>query len=589
MTALKETWQQYIYNALNTVAENNGVDTGIHSADTIIVGNPPKPDMGDFAFAMFPFAKAFRKSPQDIAAAVLSALESDTEASVAGSFSVSGPYVNVKVEMADTAAAMIKTILETKEKYGLGKSLGGKKIMVEFSCPNTNKPLHLGHLRNDSIGACIARILAAAGAEVMKVNLINDRGIHICKSMLAYKKFGEGSTPESTGVKSDHFVGDYYVKFDKWSKEDEQALPQAQKMLQDWEAGDEETTELWKKMNKWTIDGVLQTYEATGISFDKFYYESNTYKSGKDEVLKGLENGIFYKEEDNSVWIDLSDIKLDKKVLLRGDGTSLYMTQDLGTAIERHGDWPFDQLIYVVGSEQQYHFRVLFDILKRLGYSWANDLKHLSYGMVNLPDGKMKSREGTVVDADDLVEQLTEMAKVEIKSKKRADEISDIDETARDIALGALNYYLLQVSPTKDMIFNPAESLSFNGNTGPYLQYTGARISSMIRKFNDKSAEFSGIEPDTSLLTVEEEKEILKMLISFPEIVEEAASEMNPSCLTAFMYELAKTFSRFYHDNPVLKNEDKILAVTRMTLSKAVLQVLKNGFSLIGIPFLEKM
>ncbi len=589
MTALKKTWQEYIYRAIVKAADKAGVDAGLESSEEIIVGNPPKPEMGDFSFAMFPFAKAFKTAPPRIAEMVVEALSSDPEASSAGSFSTAGAYVNVGVDIADAASAVINRINTEKEGYGRGEIFSGKKIMIEFSCPNTNKPLHLGHLRNDSIGSCVSRILEAAGAEVMKVNLINDRGIHICKSMIAYKEFGNGTTPESEGIKSDHFVGDYYVKFDKWSKTDEQALKGAQKMLRDWEAGDKETTDLWKQMNKWTIDGINETYEATGISFDKIYYESKTYSSGKEEVLKGLKDGIFYKEEDNSVWIDMSEIKLDKKVLLRGDGTSLYMTQDLGTAIARHSDWPFDQLIYVVGSEQQYHFRVLFYILKKLGYSWADDLKHLSYGMVNLPDGKMKSREGTVVDADDLVKELTAMAKEEIESKDRADEVDGIDSTAHSIALGALNYYLLQVSPSKDMIFNPAESLSFNGNTGPYLQYMGARISSMIRKFGGRCSEFEGIEADTSQLKVDEEKELVKMLISYPEVVEQAAVELNPSALTAFMYDLAKTFSRFYHDNPVLNNEDKVIAVTRMKLSEAVLQVLKNGFELIGIPFLEKM
>lgn len=589
MTALKKTWQEYIYTAIKSAAEKDGIEAGIETAADIMVGNPPKPEMGDFAFAMFPFARGFRTSPQEIAAKVLAELVNNPEASASGSFSISGPYLNVKIDIADTALKILDNILEMKEQYGAGRSLSGKKIMIEFSCPNTNKPLHLGHLRNDAIGSAVARILKAAGADVMKVNLINDRGIHICKSMLAYKKFGNGTSPESIGVKSDHFVGDYYVKFDKWSKEDDTALPAAQTMLQDWEAGDNETTELWKMMNKWTIDGIQETYNATSINFDKVYYESETYSGGKDEVIRGLKEGIFYKEEDNSVWVDLSDIKLDKKILLRGDGTSLYMTQDLGTAIARHMDWPFDQLIYVVGSEQQYHFQVLFNIMKKLGYSWAEDLKHLSYGMVNLPDGKMKSREGTVVDADDLVKQLDEMAKEEILAKDRGDEVVDIDITAHAIALGALNYYLLQVSPLKDMIFNPAESLSFNGNTGPYLQYMGARISSMIRKFEEKKNDFAGIEADAALLRVEEEKELIKMLISWPEAVEQAAAELNPANLAALMYDLSKTFSRYYHDNPVLNNEDKVLAVTRMKLSSAVLQVLKNGFEMIGLPYLEKM
>ncbi|MDC7126475.1 MAG: arginine--tRNA ligase, partial [Spirochaetales bacterium] len=447
MTALKETWQKYIYEALKAVAENNGIDDiSIESSDSIIVGTPPNPEMGDFAFAMFPFAKVFRKSPNDIAASVIEALKENSEAENYGSILQAGAYVNVKIDMSNNAKEVIESVLSEKESYGKVDRYSGKKIMIEFSCPNTNKPLHLGHLRNDSIGSAVARILEAAGAEVMKVNLINDRGIHICKSMLAYKQFGEGATPESEKIKSDHFVGDYYVKFDKWSKENPEALKDAQKMLQAWESGDPETTELWKLMNKWTIDGINETYKATGISFDKVYYESNTYSGGKQQVLKGLEDGVFYKEEDNSVWIDLSEIKLDKKVLLRGDGTTLYMTQDLGTAIARHDDWPFDQLIYVVGSEQQYHFKVLFHILKKLGYNWAEDLKHLSYGMVNLPDGKMKSREGTVVDADDLVKQLSEMAAEEIKNKGREAEVEDLDKTSHSIALGALNYYLLQVT-----------------------------------------------------------------------------------------------------------------------------------------------
>ena len=589
MTDLKKSWQEYIFNALKTAAGKTGVDPGIGSASAIIVGSPPKPEMGDFSFAMFPYAKAFKTSPQNIAAMIVDELRNMDDASSAGTFSTAGPYVNVNINIADTAAEAISKVLSDKDDYGKGTSLSGRKIMVEFSCPNTNKPLHLGHLRNDSIGAAVARILKAAGAEVMKVNLINDRGIHICKSMLAYRKFGNGATPKSTGIKSDHFVGDYYVKFDKWSKEDDNALPLAQKMLQDWEAGDPEVTELWKRMNKWTIDGIEETYLATGISFDKVYYESNTYASGKEEVLGGLEKGVFYKEEDGSIWADLSEIKLDKKVLLRGDGTSLYMTQDIGTAIARQSDWPFDQLVYVVGSEQKYHFQVLFHILRKLGYRWADDLKHLSYGMVNLPDGKMKSREGTVVDADDLVKQLSGMAKEEIIAKQRAEEVGDLDITSHSIALGALNYYLLQVSPSKDMIFNPAESLSFNGNTGPYLQYMGARISSMIRKFEQQKEKFEGIEADAAMLIVEDEKELIKMLISFPEVVQQTAADFNPSGLTAFLYELAKTYSRFYHDNPVLNNEDKVLAVSRMQLSKAVLQVFRNGFELIGIPFLEKM
>ena len=374
MTDLKQAWQRYIYNALQQLADEAGTKLEIESPDNIIAGSPPKPDMGDFAFAMFPFAKTLKTAPQQIAEKMKAVLSEDGEAAAAGTVICAGPYLNVRLNIESAAEEVLDRIISEAESYGILDLKKDRKVMIEFSCPNTNKPLHLGHLRNDAIGAAAARILAAAGAEVMKVNLINDRGIHICKSMLAYRKFGNGATPESTGVKSDHFVGDYYVKFDKWSKEDESALPEAQKMLQQWEAGDEEVNSLWKQMNKWTIDGIQQTYDLTGISFDKVYYESNTYSSGKEEVLRGLDAGIFYREEDGSVWADLTEIKLDKKVLLRGDGTSLYMTQDLGTALARHEDWPFDQLIYVVGSEQNYHFKVLFHLLENLAMTGPKTL-----------------------------------------------------------------------------------------------------------------------------------------------------------------------------------------------------------------------
>jgi len=460
---------------------------------------------------------------------------------------------------------------------------------VEFSCPNTNKPLHLGHLRNDSIGMSVARIMEANGADVRKVNLINDRGVHICKSMLAYKTFGENTSPESTGIKSDHFVGDYYVKFNTWSKEDPKAEIAARSMLKEWEDGKEDVRELWEKMNNWTISGIKETYKKTGISFDKYYFESKTYREGREEVLKGFNAGVFYKEDDGSIWADLSEIKLDKKVLLRSDGTSLYLTQDIGTAIARHRDWEFEKLIYVVGSEQQYHFQVLFYILQKLGYRWASDLHHLSYGMVNLPDGKMKSREGTVVDADDLIDELTSIAKAEIAAKERISEVGDLQLTAESVALAALNYFLLQISPSKDMIFNPSESISFSGNTGPYLQYMGARISSMLRKYEERKDGFLGAVYSPDLLVTNQERELIKLLMAFPEIVSNAGKGMNPSIITAYLYDLSKVFSRYYHDTSILNEPDKDIVVTRIQLVKAVLQVLKNAFYLVGIPFLERM
>lgn len=569
---------QTVFDAIKAVFEDNNIPVDF-TADSITAEKPPKPEFGDVAFPMFAFSKKLRMPPMKIAADVAAKLDSSIGAQVIPA----GPYLNFKVDRKDEAAAIIGKVISEKENYGRNDSLKGQRIVVEFSCPNTNKPLHLGHLRNDSIGESVSRIFAFNNGEVRKVNLINDRGIHICKSMAAYQKFGEGKTPESENIKGDHFVGDYYVKYNFWSQEDESAEPVAREMLVKWEQGDEETCRLWKLMNGWTIDGISQTYEKTGITFDKIYYESQTYSSGKKAVLEGLEKGLFYKDENNTVWVDLAEINLDKKVLLRGDGTSLYLTQDIGTAIARHHDWPFDSLFYVVGSEQQYHFKVLFHVLKKLGYSWAENLHHLSYGMVNLPEGKMKSREGKVVDADDLIAELEKMAKDEIIAKGRENEIEDADKAAEAIALGALNYFLLSTVPSKDMIFNPAESLSFTGNTGPYLQYTGARICTMLRKYTEDTSD-----ADFSLVTNDDEWEIIKELRNFENVVCQAGKEFNPMLISVYLYNLAKHYSKYYHDYPILRSEPE-LAKARVALSEAVLQVLRNGFALVGIPFLEAM
>jgi arginyl-tRNA synthetase len=563
-------------------------------ADQVIASTPPNPELGDIAFPMFPFAKIFRKSPADVVQQVMEYIITTGEASREKGkgkdwISAAGPYMNVSLDISSLAWDLFERINASPDSYGKNGTLSGTKVMIEFSCPNTNKPLHLGHLRNDSIGESVARILAENGAEVRKVNLINDRGIHICKSMLAYQKFGEGKTPESEGIKGDHFVGDYYVKYDQWSKDDKTADQQVRKMLQDWEKGVPEVTALWEKMNRWAIEGIEETYQATGVSFDKIYYESETFRRGREEVLKGLEQGVFYSEEDGSVWVDLSEIHLDKKVLLRSDGTSLYLTQDIGTAIARHDDWPFHRLIYVVASEQKYHFKVLFFVLKKLGFQWAEDLYHLSYGMVNLPEGKMKSREGTVVDADDLHAELKKMAAEEIRQKEREADVGNVEQTASAVALAALNYYLLQVSPSRDMIFDPKESISFNGNTGPYLQYMGARISSMMRKYDDRKEEFADGKFRPGLLEVTEERELVKLLAAYPEAVLKAGEEMNPSVITSYLYEVSRIFSRYYHDNPILHNEDHDLVVTRMELAGMILQVLKNAYRLVGIPFLDRM
>ena len=592
MKELKEYWKKQVSIAVNSIARvlNRAADfeyTEI-KADSIVVENPPNPEMGDMAFPMFQFSKLLKKNPKEIALLCRDELLLHIE-SVKGQPVVSGPYLNIKLNRVYVAETVIKSIKASGAKYGEGSSLNGRRITIEFSCPNTNKPLHLGHLRNDAIGMSLSNIFKVSGATVRKVNLINDRGIHICKSMLAYMEFGEGSTPESEGIKGDHFVGKYYVLFNSWASKDLTAEPRAREMLKNWEKGDKEVIALWKKMNRWAIDGISETYRATGVEFDKIYFESETYKLGKEDVLKGLERGVFYREADGSIWVDLFDYGLDKKVLLRSDGTSLYLTQDIGTAVQRYKDWPFDKLIYVVASEQNYHFKVLFRVLKILGYNWADNLFHLAYGMVNLPEGKMKSREGKVVDADDLLIQLKNLAKNEIISKGRDSEIKDLDGTAESIALGALNYYLLQVSPYKDMIFFPEESISFTGNTGPYLQYMGARISSVLRKYKEGGAKYSGGVFNPQLLNGKEEWELMKMLGYFPELVENAADEKNPSLIAVYLYELAKHFSRFYHDNPILHNDDRDTIETRMELAMAVLQVLKNGLKLISVPFLDRM
>ena len=585
MQDIKDAWRSRVAAAVSFVAE--GAGQASVAAEKVIVETPPKPELGDLGFPMFAYAKMLRKAPPVIAQAVAAALSADPVAKSLGEAAAEGPYVNVRIAKSAVAGKVLSDALDPSSSFGRPGTLTGKRIMVEFSSPNTNKPLHLGHLRNDVLGESISRILAACGADVRKVCIINDRGVHICKSMLAYQKFGKGKTPESEGLKSDRFVGDMYVRFHQWSKDDPTAEAQAQELLRQWEAGDAETTALWKRMNEWAVAGMRKTYERTGVSFDAYYYESQTYLKGKEEVFKGLEKGVFYREADGSVWIDLTDEGLDKKVLLRKDGTALYMTQDIGTAIYRHRDWPFDRLVYVVGSEQQYHFKVLFRVLEKLGFDWAPALYHLSYGMVNLPDGKMKSREGTVVDADDLIDKLRDLAMDEIREKGREEAVGDPLLTAEKVALGALHYFLLQVSSSKDMLFDPKESLSFNGNTGPYLQYMGARISSMLAKESGSAAARGSVKP--ALLFGDAEWELVKTVSAYPAAVADAAERMDPAALTAYLYELSKAFSRFYHDCPILNAEDPDVAATRLALSKATLRALREAFSLACIPFLETM
>jgi arginyl-tRNA synthetase len=629
MLDLKEAWKKRIASAVNDLVKESEAAGTVAPGD-ITAELPPRPDLGDLGFPMFPYAKLLRRGPPAIAAAVAERLAAadpadaaakpagqaagfaaETADGFAGAFGTAaaeGPYVNVRYDRGKAAAGVLGRILDPALSPGRPGTLTGSRIMVEFSSPNTNKPLHLGHLRNDILGESISRILAACGAEVRKVCIINDRGIHICKSMLAYRELGGGKTPESEGIKSDHFVGNYYVAYNDMALTDKDSENRARELLRRWEAGDPETVALWKKMNEWTVTGMKATYERTGISFDQYYFESETYLKGREEILKGLEKGIFYKAPDGAVMVDLEAEKLDKKVLLRGDGTSIYITQDIGLAVYRNRDWPFDRLVYVVGSEQQYHFKVLFSILEKLKFPWAKNLYHLSYGMVNLPEGKMKSREGTVVDADDLLDSLRDMALEEIRDKEREAAVENPGETAGKIALGALHYYLLSVSPGKDMLFNPRESLSFNGNTGPYIQYMGARISALLRNagmapaangVNANGVTYDGvtydgvtyddITYDASLLTGDPEWELLKILSDYDDAVAAAAEGMDPSLVGAYLYSLSRAFSRFYHDCPILQAENPALSRARLALALAVLRVLKDALGLICIPFLETM
>lgn len=491
-----------------------------------------------------------------------------------------------------------------KGDKGFGRSpAGDETIMVEYSSPNTNKPLHLGHIRNNLLGYSVAEILKAAGKKVYKTQIINDRGIHICKSMLAWQRFGHGETPETAGLKGDKLVGNFYVKFDKAYKEEvsylmaqgkseEEAkaeapiLKDAQDMLRKWEAGDEEVVSLWKTMNQWVYDGFEETYDKLGVDFDKNYYESETYLLGKDVVAEGLEKGVFYRKEDGSVWIDLTEEGLDEKIVLRSDGTAVYMTQDIGTAIQRVLDFSINGMVYTVGNEQDYHFKVLFLILKKLGYEWADNLYHLSYGMVDLPSGKMKSREGTVVDADDLIAEMVSTARdiSEELGKLEGYSQEDKNELYRIIGLGALKYYILKVDPRKRILFNPEESVDFQGNTGPFIQYTYARIQSILRK-----AEFDYSAPVTGYALNDKEKELIKQLQLYPETVLLAAENHSPALIANYTYELVKAFNSFYQNVTILGTEDDTEKKFRVQLSESVGEVIKSSFGLLGIQVPERM
>ncbi|MCB9015531.1 MAG: arginine--tRNA ligase [Lentimicrobiaceae bacterium] len=558
-------------------------------------------EQGDFSLVVFPLLKISRKSPEDTANMLGKViLDSMPEAE---SFGVVKGYLNVRIKQ-DYWLQFI-SLQENNSSFGLCAADDAKPVVVEYSSPNTNKPLHLGHIRNNLLGYSVSKLLKASGKNVLKVNLVNDRGIHICKSMLAWKLFGNGETPESSGKKGDKLVGDYYVLFDKKYKaeiaelmasglSEEQAaqssvfMQQAREMLVKWEARDEETIRLWEMMNGWVYKGFDITYKRLGVDFDKIYYESQTYLLGKKTVQEGLEKGILFRKDDGSVWIDLSDDGLDEKLLLRADGTSVYMTQDLGTAQLRADDFNPQSLVYVVGNEQNYHFDVLKLILKKLGRPWADSIFHLSYGMVELPEGKMKSREGTVVDADDLIDEMVATARAMTEELGKIEDFNSKEAEAlyRMVGLGALKYYMLKVDPKKNMLFNPRESIDFNGNTGPFIQYTYARIKSVLRKAAIAEA---ANEPFTGVTLQSKEAALLILLYQFPQTVIQAAEEYSPSVIANYLFELAREYNQFYHELTILKEPDAASRALRLSLSKLTAQVIQTGLDLLGIEVPEKM
>jgi arginyl-tRNA synthetase len=555
---------------------------------------------GDITVVIFPMLKVVKGNPVQIGEALGAYLTEHVKE--VSKFNVVKGFLNLVVS--DSYYLDFFNSISNYEQFGVIPQ-GTEAMMVEYSSPNTNKPLHLGHIRNNLLGYSVAEILKASGKKVYKTQIINDRGIHICKSMLAWQRFGNGETPESTGLKGDKLVGNYYVRFDQEYKKEiaqlkaegkteEEAKTQApillaaQDMLRKWEAGDTEIVGLWSMMNGWVYDGFEQTYQKLGVDFDSYYYESKTYLLGKDNIEEGLQKGVFFKKEDGSVWCDLTADGLDEKIVLRSDGTSVYMTQDIGTAIQRVKDHPdVNGMIYTVGNEQDYHFKVLFLILKKLGYYWAEHLYHLSYGMVDLPSGKMKSREGTVVDADDLIDEMTLTAKTISEELGKIDDLSaaEKEELYRIIGLGALKYYILKVDPKKRILFDPKESVDFQGNTGPFIQYTYARIQSILRKAGALSMPL-GIE---SLRLHPKEKELLKILQSFPEKVQEAADGFSPALIANYTYELVKEFNSFYQNVPILGTMDEKEKYFRVSLSRAVGAVIKSAFALLGIQVPERM
>ena len=567
---------------------------------------------GHLTLVVFPFLKMSKKGPEQTAQEIGEYLKANDPAVAA--FNVIKGFLNLTIASA-TWIELLNEI-QADEQYGLMQVTDASPlVMIEYSSPNTNKPLHLGHVRNNLLGNALANIVAANGNKVVKTNIVNDRGIHICKSMLAWKKYGNGETPETSGKKGDHLVGDYYVSFDKHYKaevkelmakftaqgmSDDEAkakaeaesplMQEAREMLVKWEAGDPEVRGLWEMMNNWVYAGFDETYKKMGVSFDKIYYESNTYLEGKEKVMEGLEKGFFYKKEDGSVWADLTAEGLDHKLLLRGDGTSVYMTQDIGTAKLRFADYPIDKMIYVVGNEQNYHFQVLSILLDKLGFEWGKGLVHFSYGMVELPEGKMKSREGTVVDADDLMEEMISTAKETSQELGKLDGLTqeEADDIARIVGLGALKYFILKVDARKNMTFNPKESIDFNGNTGPFIQYTYARIQSVLRK----AAESGIVIPEqipAGIELSEKEEGLIQMVADFAAVVKQAGEDYSPSIIANYTYDLVKEYNQFYHDYSILREENEAVKIFRIALSANVAKVVRLGMGLLGIEVPSRM
>ena len=595
---IEQSLQQAVADALKRLY---GMEV---AAGDVVLQTTKKEFTGDYTVVVFPYVKQARKSPEKVADELGAAVK-ESVAEVA-EYNVIKGFLNFVVD--DSYWTGFVANKAEDDSFGLKKVREGENpVVVEYSSPNTNKPLHLGHIRNNLLGWSVSELLAANGSNVKKVNLVNDRGIHICKSMLAWLRYGNGETPESSGMKGDHLVGKYYVEFDKHYKEEigqlvaqgmdeEEAKKQAplmleaQQMLKRWEEGDKEIRDLWTKMNGWVYAGFDETYRKLGVGFDKIYYESNTYLLGKELVQKGLDMGVLFRKEDGSVWCDLTGDGLDQKLLLRRDGTSVYMTQDLGTALLRHNEFGAERLIYVVGNEQDYHFKVLKLILGKLGFDWADKVYHLSYGMVELPNGKMKSREGTVVDADDLIAEMEVTAEEMCRDHGKNDDMSaeQQKELYHILALGALKYFILKVDPTKNMLFNPAESIDFNGNTGPFIQYTHARIRSIVRKAEEQGMDLQAATTGRLALT-DKERAVVKSLHDMPGVVASAAENYSPAMVANYAYDLAKNFNSFYQDTPILRETDESLRLFRVKLCSLVSYALKNAMHILGIEVPERM